>query len=1114
MAAITIGSNTSIVTNSSYYQAAQYPGAITLGTIISTNNAPTPIMSFDNNAIPLAGYVNGVTGDATIHSMLFGLGAYDHDQYQATTNMSLYSPSSHLHSQYAYISDTSLYQQLSNTSGITLNAFPSANTTKFAGTGVSATGASITLNSNGLRISINPGGGTAPAGALGIQGSGTYVQDIGTVQFANSNDVTFGLTENVMTASFSQSTHAHPYINTSNSSLFQSAGAYITTAALSNHTHSDLYVNTSKEANFFLTANSSLLQPSGAYLTTAANSTHTHSQYQSTGAYLTTAAQSGHTHGSGPSISGSISVTSNSNAWSISIPAFITTAAQSGHTHGSAPSITGGISVTSGSNAWSLAVGAYITTAMVSDAGTRFVNLGSTTASTAGSELKITAGSAGLNFGVPKWITTYAPGNMALKGSGSFTQSTGTIEFYASNNITFGLSDGSMTASVNAAATNHTHSQYVNNSETSAYLLTNQSSDFAAASATSAYAGRGTTTASTSGTDLKMTLGTNGLSMGVPKWVTNAGVGGGIALQGSGSFTQDAGTIRFEASNNITFGLTQDSMTASVNAAATNHTHSNLYINTSVEGNFFLTANSSLLQPSGAYLTTAAQSGHTHGAPSITGAVSITSNNTGWSISIPGFYSATSQLSATFAQTANVMLTGERNNYQFTSNSSNNTSVYQALSATTKFAGLGTTFNGANLSGSMTLNSNGLAMSMSAAAPGGGGGIAASIGGNSTSAGAGYSNITSGTMHMMGGANITLSQNGNSISILGATANGPASIVFNDSNGITFGSAGAGSTTTITASHNGLTTAALSDHSHGNPTLYLTNLTGTTASASNGLSLSLSAAAPGGGATKTLSWYENIPFLPVTQTMTVSSRTHVVFPFQICETISFNYVRLLLSQGPAVSTTMGTTANTSMTASAANTLYVQLYSQGVGGNSKSLQQIGSTWLEYNKASFSFTADAVNGSHYTLSAWHTFPSLSGGAAINKSTNHALTVTNINISYAYSSALTGAKVVDVPFASSLSPGIYWMMLGESRTSNTNVAAATRLLSISGNISLIVASQPNNAYGVLGVATAVSSGYPVGAGIWTTNAQGTTGSIRLVDISSSASHNRPYFQMWREA
>lgn len=75
------------------------------------------------------------------------------------------------------------------------------------------------------------------------------------------------------------------------------------------------------------------------------------------------------------------------------------------------------------------------------------------------------------------------------------------------------------------------------------------------------------------------------------------------------------------------------------------------------------------------------------------------------------------------------------------------------------------------------------------------------------------------------------------------TRSDSGTIVFANSNGVTFGlNAG-----TLTASHNALTTAALSDHSHGNPTLALTNLSGTTASNSAGLTLSLSAAAPGGG---------------------------------------------------------------------------------------------------------------------------------------------------------------------------------------------------------------------------------------------------------------------------
>jgi hypothetical protein len=73
----------------------------------------------------------------------------------------------------------------------------------------------------------------------------------------------------------------------------------------------------------------------------------------------------------------------------------------------------------------------------------------------------------------------------------------------------------------------------------------------------------------------------------------------------------------------------------------------------------------------------------------------------------------------------------------------------------------------------------------------------------------------------------------------GTTSNNLSAITFDNSNGITFGL----NASTLTASHNGLTTAAASNHSHGNPTLNLTNLSGTTASNSAGLTLSLSAAA-------------------------------------------------------------------------------------------------------------------------------------------------------------------------------------------------------------------------------------------------------------------------------
>lgn len=68
-------------------------------------------------------------------------------------------------------------------------------------------------------------------------------------------------------------------------------------------------------------------------------------------------------------------------------------------------------------------------------------------------------------------------------------------------------------------------------------------------------------------------------------------------------------------------------------------------------------------------------------------------------------------------------------------------------------------------------------------------------------------------------------------------------VSFSNSNGVTFG----GNLSTITASV--ATNYAASDHSHGNPSLALTNLSGTTASNSAGLTISLSAADPGGGGT-------------------------------------------------------------------------------------------------------------------------------------------------------------------------------------------------------------------------------------------------------------------------
>ncbi|MGB4957628.1 MAG: hypothetical protein WBO49_04205 [Candidatus Saccharimonas sp.] len=118
-----------------------------------------------------------------------------------------------------------------------------------------------------------------------------------------------------------------------------------------------------------------------------------------------------------------------------------------------------------------------------------------------------------------------------------------------------------------------------------------------------------------------------------------------------------------------------------------------------------------------------------------------------------------------------------------------------------------------------------------------GGRINASVGGNSTSAGAGYQLVSTGTLTLAGGNNITLSQNGPAITISGANFPSQTAYQFSNSNGVSFGTNGSTITATVATNY------AASNHSHGNPTLNLTNLSGTTASASNGLTLSLSAPA-------------------------------------------------------------------------------------------------------------------------------------------------------------------------------------------------------------------------------------------------------------------------------
>jgi hypothetical protein len=179
-----------------------------------------------------------------------------------------------------------------------------------------------------------------------------------------------------------------------------------------------------------------------------------------------------------------------------------------------------------------------------------------------------------------------------------------------------------------------------------------------------------------------------------------------------------------------------------------------------------------------------------------------------------------------------------------------------------------------NLSGTTASNSNGLTLSLSAAAGGGGADgyniLAAGTQTAGTAATVNFANGNGITFGMSNSSQITASHNGlttarasnDAVGLNTALTAGPLAWTVNSSGislnagsaaGTTSGFGGnsiSGSITHNTAGINislnhpsWLTTAANSTHSHGNPTLNLTNISGTTASNSAGLTLSLSAGA-------------------------------------------------------------------------------------------------------------------------------------------------------------------------------------------------------------------------------------------------------------------------------
>ena len=526
------------------------------------------------------------------------------------------------------------------------------------------------------------------------------------------------------------------------------------------------------------------------------------------------------------------------------------------------------------------------------------------TVSTAGSNLAATVNSSGLTFGVPAWLTNAAGAAAVGISAGTNSRNTGTVNFSNSNGVTFGMDTaGVVTASVVAggggialsAGTNSTSTGTVvfsnangltfgmdtNAVVTGSYTVPTQTLQPAVGLATAqtnvtwtvnsdgislnagGYAGTGFSSTTTAGTAIVGTQDTNGLSIGVPAFLTTspAQTNQNLSLFALGNTTQNSSTVlnasalSFNGIGGITAGYSNGSIQLSGvttrveynlvsnvgNTVGVNTWNASNFDNIILSGgnNVTLSGNGNSIGISvGNYITTGRASNDAVGLNTAQTNVTWTVNSSGLSLNAAG-YAGTGFTSTTTAGTA---IVGTHNtaglsigvptiitNAITTARASNDAvglnSAFTAgpLAMTINSGGLslnagsaaGTTSGftgGASISGSMTHNTAGLALSLSHPAW-----IttamqsnAATISNVRISAGTTSNNMSALTFDNAGG--ITFGLNGSVITAqapagapspvnfsAGTTSNNLGSVVFSNSNGVGFGLNGS----TITASYAG-----------------------------------------------------------------------------------------------------------------------------------------------------------------------------------------------------------------------------------------------------------------------------------------------------------------------
>lgn len=324
--------------------------------------------------------------------------------------------------------------------------------------------------------------------------------------------------------------------------------------------------------------------------------------------------------------------------------------------------------------------------------------------------------------------------------------------------------------------------------------------------------------------------------------------------------------------------------------------------------------------------------------------------------------------------------------------------------------------------------------------------------------------------------------------------------VLSNSNGLTFGTNGS----TVTGSYSVPSVAGLISAINASAGTTSNNLTAFVMSNSNGLAFGLSGSTITGSYTVptviapvTLSYYP-YPQGPFSASGFIGlgqSSIHV-FPVVLNNYVSAGYLRLSANHNIALlNSTIATSANVSLTFRQTDTYWAHFMTQQTGASSQSIASLTSA----SATAVWQVRGEVGAASNNQTIYYDVTYNAAGTTSSFSTTYNVNSASIVFASSNIPTLSGSKFYDLPFSASLSPGNYWIAL--ARSSATATTGGT-LANFSFRVSHIGIAQDNGVYRPIGVST---GGYmQVGLGYWTTNTNGTTTSqMAFSQLSSTASN-----------